>query len=169
MLTPKHPGYYFCLAVTTQSDYAAYNKTRQEAEGGGQMKKKSKKWYSFLGLSKKEEKPEHGLSVLFPAVSWLSQARQSVSFMASYYHDGDIHANGNHAPFKYTCYLFRVDAPHDMRTHANLSAKDTETAQFTKGDIITVQVGLRDLKTATSSASGWAEYVPLYPQIGCLA
>lgn len=132
------PSYYFCLAVTTQSDYAAYNKTRQEAEGGGQMKKKSKKWYSFLGLSKKEEKPEHGLSVLFPAVSWLSQARQSVSFMASYYHDGDIHANGNHAPF---------------------NAKDTETAQFTKGDIITVQVGLRDLKTATSSASGWAEVI----------
>jgi hypothetical protein len=89
--------------------------------------------------------------------------------MASYYHDGDIHANGNHAPFKYTCSLFRVDGQRGMRTHSHLSAKDTETAQFKKGDVISVQVGLRDLKTATSSAPGWAEYVSLYPQSGCLA
>lgn len=132
------PSEYFCLAVTTQSDYAAFNKTQ---EGGGRVKKKSKKWYSFLGSRKKEEKPErpeHGLSVLFPVVSWLSHAEQSVRFMASYYHDGDIHAHGNHAPY---------------------NAKDTETAQFKKGDIISVQVGLRDLKTATSSAPGWAEVI----------
>jgi hypothetical protein len=105
------------------------------------------------------------------------EAVERLSFAASYYSDGDLHTFGDHALYEY---VGRTVLSPNERTHTHTqhtqhtrqqcadefgpSRQDVLAARYAKGDVIGVQIGVRDVNTAASPhAPGWSRCAPRTP------